>query len=157
HRALGVRREEFGVVDALEAARVVRVAVGALLLQLGTRERDLVGVHDDHEIAGVDVRGERRLVLAAEQTRGLRGEPTEHDISGVDDVPLALNIAGLRGVRTQSCLLTFVSSPWARTHPLPRVVTSRSRPGRSCARYASDTDDPPEACNATRGLARNVC
>src|SRR5699024_11204092 len=102
-RALRACGEEFGIVDALETTRVVRVAVGALLLQLGAGECDLVRVHDDHEIARIDVRCESRLVLAAEQTCRLRCESTKNDVSGVDDVPLALNIAGLRGVRTQSC------------------------------------------------------
>jgi hypothetical protein len=61
------------------------VAVGQLLLALVAGQRDLLGVDDDDEVAGVDVRGEDRLVLAAEERRGLRGEPTEDDVVGVDD------------------------------------------------------------------------
>src|SRR5690606_10310416 len=140
HSALGARGEELGVVDALEATRVVRVTVGALLLQLGAGQSDLVRVDDDDKVTGVDVGCESRLVLAAEQTRGLRCEPTQNNISGVDDVPLALDVAGLRGVRTQCCLLTFVSNGWTRAHPQPRVVSPGSRTGLSCARYASDTE-----------------
>ena len=39
------------------------------------------------EVAAVDVRGEGRLVLAAQQVGGLDREPAEDDVGGVDDVP----------------------------------------------------------------------
>ncbi|GAA1993502.1 hypothetical protein GCM10009799_19270 [Nocardiopsis rhodophaea] len=35
-------------------------------------------------------------MLASEQRGDVAGQPPEHDIAGVDDVPLTLDIAGLR-------------------------------------------------------------
>jgi hypothetical protein len=69
------------------------VPVGDLLLTLVAGQRDLAGVDDDDEVTGVDVRGEDRLVLAAEQGGGLRGQPAEDDVVGVDDEPLTLDVA----------------------------------------------------------------
>ena len=60
---------------------------------------DLVGVDDDDEVTGVDVGGEDRLVLAAQQVRGLDRQAAEADVGGVDDVPLTLDVAGLGAVR----------------------------------------------------------
>ena len=60
-----------------EAARVAGVAVGHLGGLLVAGEGDLVGVHDDDEVTGVDVRGEDRLVLAAQEVGGLDGEAAE--------------------------------------------------------------------------------
>src|SRR5205823_10642305 len=91
--------EQVAVADPLEAARVAGVAVGDLLLPLLAGQCDLRGVDDDHEVAGVDVRGIDRLVLAAEKASGLGGEAAEHDVSRVDDVPLAPDLARLRLVR----------------------------------------------------------
>src|SRR5262249_41688322 len=59
---------------------------------------DLVGVHDDDEVAGVDVRGVARLALAA-QAIGDLGRQTPEDLAlGVDDVPVARDLALLSGV-----------------------------------------------------------
>ena len=88
------------VAYGAQAARVARVAVGLLLGQLGAGQGDLVGVDDDDEVAGVDVGREGRLVLAAQQDRGLGGETAQDDVGRVDDVPLARDLAGLGGVRT---------------------------------------------------------
>ena len=45
--------------------------------------------------------GEHGLVLAAEQVRDLDREATHPYVGGVDDVPLALDVAGLGAVRAQ--------------------------------------------------------
>jgi hypothetical protein len=71
------------------------VVVGLLLDQLAAGQRDLGGVDDDDEVATVNVRREGRLVLAPQEDRGLAGQTAEDDVSGVDDEPLALNLAGL--------------------------------------------------------------
>jgi hypothetical protein len=71
-------------------------------------ERDLVSVDDDDEVAAVDVRRERRLVLAAQQVRRLHSQPAEHDVGRVDDVPLTLDVSGLGAVRTH--VVAFSSS-----------------------------------------------
>ena len=85
-------------VCALEPARVAGVPVDDLLLGLVGGEHDLVGVDHDHVVAGVEVRGEHRLVLAAQDAGDLGGEAAEHEALGVDDVPLAGDLAGLGAV-----------------------------------------------------------
>lgn len=107
HRANRVLLEKLGVVDSLQTARVTRVAVGDLLLTLVAGEGDLVGVDDDDEVAGVEVVGEARLVLAAQERGGVRGEAAENDVGGVDDQPFALDLASLgRKVRVTVVLLS---------------------------------------------------
>src|SRR5207302_2436097 len=44
----------------------------------------------------VDVRRVDRLVLATQQPGRLAGQPAEDDVGGVDDMPLTLDLAGLR-------------------------------------------------------------
>src|SRR6478735_9402114 len=117
---LGALGEQLGVGGRPQAAREARVAVGLLLLELGAGQGNLVGVDDDDEVTGVDVRCELRLVLAPEQDSGLARETAEHDVGRVDDVPRASDLAGLRGVRAQwslPSLLKWWSSEcrWARS------------------------------------------
>ena len=64
---------------------VARVPVSPLVLELAAAQGDLVGVNHHHEVAGVDVRREDRLVLPAQQYRHLAGQAAKHDIGGVDD------------------------------------------------------------------------
>ena len=54
------------------------VAVVGLLLALAAGEPHLLGVHDDDEVARVDVGREDGVVLAAQQRRDVRGEAPEH-------------------------------------------------------------------------------
>src|SRR6478752_3555110 len=103
--ALGVGLEQLGVRGGTQTARVARVAVGELLLTLLAGQRDLAGVDDDDEVATVDVRRERRLVLAAQQRRGLGREAAEHDVGGVDDDPVALQVGGLGAERAHGISL----------------------------------------------------
>src|SRR5690606_12359251 len=98
--ALRVSREQLGIALGLEATRITGVAVGDLVLTLAPGERDLVGVDDDDEVTSIDVRREGGLVLAPQQRGGLARETTEDDVGSVDDVPVALSLAGLGGVRT---------------------------------------------------------
>ena len=62
-------------------------------------------------VAGVEVRGEDRLVLAAQDAGDLGGHPAEHEAFGVDDVPGTLDLAGFGGVRAYQ----GVNSPEKRT------------------------------------------
>ena len=62
---------------------------------LDARETDLVGVDDDDEVTGVDMRGVLRLVLTLENMSGLRGDATENLVLSVDEKPFALNFVGL--------------------------------------------------------------
>src|SRR5690606_21801974 len=75
------------------------------------------GVDDDDEVTGVDVRGERRLVFATQQRGGLAGQAAEDDVGGVDDEPLAGDVARLGSVGTHG-KEAFVAGigqgmPWA--------------------------------------------
>src|SRR4051794_9765518 len=82
-----------------QTTRVTRVAVRHLVGPLVAGQGDLGRVDDDDEVTAVHVRGERRLVLAAKQGGDLDGEPTEHDVGGVDHKPLASDVSRLRAVR----------------------------------------------------------
>src|SRR5204862_2856394 len=94
--------QEVGVGLALEPAGVAAVAGDLLGVGLARREHHLVGVHDDHVVAGVDVGGEDRLVLAPQDASGLGAHAPQHHAVGIDDVPGALDLARFRGVRTHT-------------------------------------------------------
>src|SRR5690348_15377363 len=68
-RELGLANEKLAVRLFAEATRLAAVTNVLLLLELAARELDLARVDDDDEVTGVDVRGEGRLVLAAEDHR----------------------------------------------------------------------------------------
>ena len=91
--------QHVGERAGLEPTGVAGVVVVDDLLRLRAGQHDLLGVDDDDEVTGVDVRGEVRLVLAAQEHRDLRSETPEHHVRGVDDVPGALDIGGLGLVR----------------------------------------------------------
>src|SRR5262249_41512833 len=65
--ALGVFGQELLVGGGPQTARVAGVAVGEFGRTLVTGQRHLGGVDDDHKVAGVDVRREHGLVLAAQK------------------------------------------------------------------------------------------
>ena len=88
----GLRPVEVAERLGLEAAGVPRVAVDDLALGLVGREHDLVGVHDDDVVAGVEMRGEGGLVLAAQDPGDLGGEAAEDHALGIDDVPGTLDL-----------------------------------------------------------------
>src|SRR5699024_1086375 len=99
--------QQFGVGGGAQAPRVSGVPVGDLPLGLAAGEGDLVRVHDDDEVTAVDVGGESRIVLTAQQRGCVGGEPSEDDVGSVDDVPGALGLAGLVGVRTHGVRPSF--------------------------------------------------
>src|SRR3954451_21179164 len=105
-RLLGARAQQLLVADLLEAARVARVAVRDLGLPLVAGQRHLAGVDDHHVVAGVDVRGERRLVLATQEGRGVSSQAAQDDVRSVDNVPLTLDLTRLRAVRTHRITLS---------------------------------------------------
>src|SRR5581483_9954770 len=106
------------------SARIARVAVVALLVELVARNLDLLRVHDDHEVASVDVRRVLRLVLAPQRVRDLRRETAERLPARVDDVPVARDFAGLGVVGL-------------RAHA--KGGRSRAAPGRDGSSYAAST------------------
>src|SRR5450631_2600482 len=67
------------------AARIAAVAMIEFVVDLVARDLDLVDIRYDDEVAGVDVRREDRLVLAAQTMRDRAGEPAEHLVAGIDD------------------------------------------------------------------------
>src|SRR5690606_14288270 len=75
-----------------DAARVARVPPDDLAVGLARREHDLVGVHDDDVVAGVDVGREDRLVLAPQDAGDLARQATEDHALGVHDVPGPLDL-----------------------------------------------------------------
>ena len=80
--------------------------------QLGAGQGDLVGVDDDDEVTGVDVRREGRLVLAAQQDRGLADarRPSTTSVASMT-CHVRVDLAGLRGVRAHgSSLRSLVMS-----------------------------------------------
>src|SRR5690606_30120215 len=105
--ALGEARQQLCVVRRLEAARVPGVAVGDLVVELAAGEGDLLRVDDDDEVTVVDVRGEARLVLPTEQGGDVGRQSAEDDVGSVDDVPVLLDVAGLRCVRAHGRSLRF--------------------------------------------------
>ena len=106
--ALRAGGQQLAVGDGGQATRVAGVAVGELLVSLAVGESHLVGIDDDDIVATVLVGGELGLVLPTEQGGGLGRESTQDDVGGVDDVPVLLDVAGLRCVRTHGRLPSFL-------------------------------------------------
>jgi len=50
-------------------------------------EAGLLGIDDDDEVAGIDVRGEGRLVLTTKEACGLYGDFSDDLVLGINDVP----------------------------------------------------------------------
>src|SRR5262249_14852509 len=108
---------------APQAARVVRVPEVTLLVELVPGHLDLLRVHDDHEVTGIDVRGELRLALAAKRLRNSGRQAAERLPVGVHDVPLAGDLTWLGGIRLH---------PWKRWTSRP-PARNRSSPARNSA------------------------
>jgi len=63
------------------------------LLEFSAGDFDLGGVDDDDVIAGIDVGGVDRLVLAHEPRGDFRGEAAEDFVGGVDDEPASVDMS----------------------------------------------------------------
>ena len=87
-RVLGLHVLEGRGVDA---ARIARMAVVDLVAGLVAGDADLVGVDDDDEVAGIDVRRVNGLVLAAQTECHFAGNTSEHLVGGVNHKPLVLH------------------------------------------------------------------
>ena len=66
HRERRTLGQQLVVSDTADAAGEARVAVVDLLGLLAPRDANAAGVHHDHVVTGVRMRGEDRLVLASE-------------------------------------------------------------------------------------------
>src|SRR3954470_8066691 len=80
------------------------MAVVHLVRALTPGDRDLLRVHDHHEVPGVDVRGVRGLALAAQGVGNLGRQTAEGLPFGVDDEPIALAVRGFGDVGFHSGL-----------------------------------------------------
>src|SRR5262249_52134898 len=89
---------------------------------------DLVGVDDDDEVTAVDVGGERRLVLAAQQVGCRDGKAAKHHVRGVDDVPRPRGVTRLGRIGGHSAYHSFSAS-------LCRGYGSRVTPGAGQAAF----------------------
>src|SRR5258708_29014903 len=104
---IGVLVQQLADRAALQAGGVPRVAVGQFLVLLVAAQGNLFSVEDDDEVTAVGVRGECRLVLAAQQIGCRDGKATEHHVLGVDDVPRPRGVTRLRRVGGHSAYLLF--------------------------------------------------
>lgn len=91
------------LADVLElreacATWIESIAVILLLLFALTGHLDLAGIDDDDEIAGINVRSKGWLMLAAEKASHLRCKTADRLPIGIDDVPVSLYFAFLRGI-----------------------------------------------------------
>ena len=89
---LGAAVEHLGQRPRLDPARVAAVAPVGLLRELVAGDADLLGVDDDDEVAGVDVRRVLRLALAAQGVGDLGRQTAQGLALGVDDVPVSLAV-----------------------------------------------------------------
>src|SRR5690606_37352480 len=78
------------------------------------------------EVAGVHVRGERRLVLAAQDCCCVRSEAAENHVGGVDDDPVTLDLPGLRGECARHNSAAFLIRTERFVNPTPGWFSVRS-------------------------------
>lgn len=90
--ALRVGIEDLTRSLAAEAARMPAIGVVLLLVELAAGQLDFIRVDHDDEVAAVDVRGERGLVLAAKDRGDPGGEAPEDLVGCIDDVPVVLDV-----------------------------------------------------------------
>lgn len=64
-------------------------------------EHDFIGIDNNDKIADVGVRRKLRLVLAAQNVSDLAGEPPQHFVFGVNDVPFSRDLALAGHIRLQ--------------------------------------------------------
>src|SRR5256885_15876648 len=94
--ALRVFAEHFLYWRKAFVAHVPRVPEVALLLDLTARQLLFLGVDDDDEITAVDVRRERRFVLATQDLRDAAGEPAERLSGRIHPPTTALEVLRLQ-------------------------------------------------------------
>ena len=85
--------EQLTIRHGLQTAGSAGVTAGELVRSLLSGQSDLGRIHDDDEIAAVNVRGVRRLVLASKQCGGGHRKPAQHNIIGIDDMPRPRDVA----------------------------------------------------------------
>src|SRR5437763_12047648 len=142
------------------------MAVITLLVELVSGHPDLLRVHDDDEVSGVDMRRVFRLSLATERVGDAGREPAKRLPVGIHDVPVAGDLARFRVVglhhgkgglgrppaaNASSPALNSAPPPWAgwRTYGAP-VTRSASRPtARRRRPWASSSRNGREASTSS--------
>ena len=69
------------------------------LIELLAGQNDLVSIHDDNIVAGVNMGSEGGLVLAAQDHGDLRCQTSEHHTFCIDNVPSTLDLGRLGHIR----------------------------------------------------------
>ena len=96
HGELGLGAHQRVIPHSLQMADIPGMVIVILLLQLAAGEDGVLAVHNDHMIAAVHMGGKGGLVLASEQHGGLSGHTAKGLSGGVDHIPAALDLSGLR-------------------------------------------------------------
>src|SRR5699024_9696262 len=81
------------------------------LFKFSASQRNFVSIDYDDVVAHVHMRCKSGLVLAAQQRCHLAGKASWHHISGVNDVPLTINVVW-RGCKRTHYVLAFVCRCW---------------------------------------------
>ena len=96
NRIFGLALKQVAVGLRAQTAGVTAVVVYELGVGLAAGQHNLRRVDDHHVITSVHVRGEHRLVLAAQNAGHLGAHPTEYESIGVNEMPVALDVACFR-------------------------------------------------------------
>ena len=130
--------EQCVVARPRDATGVAGVPIRDLLGFLATGHLDLRRVDDDDVVADVHVGREDRFVLAAEDGRDLRGQASENQAAGIDHVPAAHDVLGLRRVGLHTWEIGRASRPMGNAtcgnvtpSKLARLTTGRRSPDAS--------------------------
>ena len=106
--AAGETLLQLGEVGFIDAARIAGVAIVLLVFGLVAGDAQLLDIDHDDVIAGIDVRREDGLVLAAQTVCDLGSQAAEHLVRRIDDKPVVLDFMRLGGKCLHSgvpCLL----------------------------------------------------
>ena len=82
-------------VTSFKPPGVAGVLVIDFLVELAAGELHLAGVDDDDMVAAIDVRGEARLVLAAQDVGDDRRQAADDQPVGIDQMPFLLDLSRL--------------------------------------------------------------
>ena len=136
---------------------IARMLVVHLLVELLPGDRDLLGVHHDDEVAGVDVRREGGLALPAQAVGDLRGDSAQGLPLGVHEIPVARDLTGLGVVslhtekgRTDRPPGANRSSPSRNSASPPWDWMPDVRGAQGARREPADGDHPAAVARAPR-------
>src|SRR5947209_5517481 len=109
----------------LHAARHARIVVIELLVRLLASDLHLLGVDDDHVVAGINKWGVLGAFLAGQNARCAAGEPSQRLVSGVNHEPLTLDVPFFWKIRRH---IDLNSTPgYLRMHFANRTRTIQGR------------------------------